>query len=346
VYSWHGRTKLAITVLLVMAVVAVAGCGQQEEGASQEPQQTYELKLATMVTDPHPWIPMAEHFAARVEELTNGGVKVVLYPGGTLGNDQATLEDMRYGTVDFNITTSANASPFVPALQVFSLSYLFKDSEHFRRALAPDSPLVEAIAQEVEKAQPDFKFLALSGGGTRSLSTRFGPVRTPADLKGRRMRVMMSPIESQIWEALGTIPVSVPWTELYTAIQTGVAEAFESSTSGYWSAKLYEVGPYHCLTQHQFMVSVLLMSKKTWDQLPAEYQQAVVKAAEEAAQVGIDKGFEVEAEIHAKLREKNVTIVEVDKESFQAIVVPLHDQFAEDMNVTHLLKIIRDLAGE
>ena len=178
----------------------------------------------------------------------------------------------------------------------------------------------------------------------RSMVTRFGPVTKPSDLKGKRMRVMISPIESKIWTALGSLPVGIPWTDLYTALQTGTVDAFEGTATGYLSEKLYEVAKYRPLTEHQFMVSAFTMSRKTWDKLPEPYQKAVWTTAQEANQIGIDDGFKLEDDTHKKLESLGVKINKVDKDAFQKIVMPLHDQMAKELKVSDLLNLIRDLS--
>lgn len=302
----------------------------------------YNFKFATMPSKPHVWIDVMEEFARKVEEQTNGEVKVQLFTSGQLGTDEAVIENMKFGVIDFNIGTPGNASGFIPELQLFSLGYLFRDRDHFKKVINPESELFNSLARKVQERHPDLMLLAFTGGGTRNLNTNFGAINTPEGLEGHKMRIMESPIETKIWSAFGVIPVTVPWTELYTAIQTGVAECFESSTTGYLSAKLYEVGKYHHRTEHKYMVGVWLASRRSFEKLPENYQKIVKEVAWEAGLKGIEKGFEMEAGIMAELEEKGVRIVrDVDKDAFARVVKPLHDELAAELGVTEELKLVR-----
>ncbi|MFV0332763.1 MAG: TRAP transporter substrate-binding protein [Tropicimonas sp.] len=300
------------------------------------------FRLSTQGNPPHPWLDAAETLKAEVETATDGRVTIEIFGGATLGRDATALDEMRLGTIDLLIGGTQEATPFFPEFQLFSISYLFPSTEIFRKAMDPEGGIVGYFEQVYQDSDNGLMLLALTGGGIRNLSNNVKPVSSPTDLAGMKMRVPGSKMDAVMWEATGAQPISLPFTELYTALQTGVANAFESSISAYVGNKLYEVAPYHSMTQHQFMVSHITMSRIAFDRLSPEDQEIFRAAAAKAAVVGIDKGIEYDSSLLQPLVESGqVTLTEVDKAPFMEIVRPLHEQVAEEIGATEVLEAIR-----
>ena len=331
------------TTLKIAALSGGAALGLSLAAGSAAAQE-FDLRLATVVNAPHPWIDMAEFFAEEIAERTDGAVAVSVFPGGSLGDDATAIDEMRVGTVDFTIGGTQNAAPFVPEYQIFGLSYLFEGMDHFRKATDPDGPVFAYFEEAYEDHGVNLKLLALSGGGVRNLSNARGEIESPDDLDGVRMRVPGSPLESTLWSAQGAVTSSLPWTDLYQAVQTGLVEAFESTISGYYGANLHEVAPYHSVTQHQIMMTHFSMSEPTWNRLPEEYRQIIAEVAQEAGELGTAKGEEYDESLLVSLVEDfGVTVTEVDRQAFIDNVVDLHEEYAEDLGVSDLLETIRNL---
>lgn len=302
------------------------------------------LRLSTQGNAPHPWLDAAEVLKAEVEQATEGRIKIDIHPGGVLGNDATALDEMRMGTIDLLIGGTQEATPFFPQFQLFSISYLFPDEATFRTALDPQGPVTEYYRQVYRDADNGLTLLALTGGGIRNLSNNVKPVATLEDLRGMKLRVPGSRMDAEMWETSGAQPISLPFTELYTALQTGVANAFESSISAYVGAKLFEVAPYLSKTQHQFMVSHITMSRFAFDRLSAEDQEIFLKAAAKASVTGIDRGVEYDASLLQPLvASGKVTVTEVDKTPFIEIIRPLHDEVAAEIGASDVLQMIRDI---
>ncbi len=330
---------LAALFALCAGVVFAGGAG---EAATAD--QTFELRLATVVSPPHPWVDMAEFFAEEVRERTDGNVTVRIHHSGALGNDEATIDEMRIGSIDFVIGGVSNAVSFLPEYQITGFSYLFEDLDHFRRVTANDSPFFEYLVRRHEERNLPIQLLALAGGGTRVTSTNIGGVTHPDDLNGVRIRLPGNPLEARIWEEFGALPTSLPWGEIYTAVQTGLVNAFESTISGYYGSRLYEVAPHQSLTNHQIMISHFTGSQRTLDRLPQEYRQVIEEVAAVAGQMGTDKGAEYDQTLLEEMQaEHNVQVHAVDTEPFIQRVRPLHDELARQAGVTTLLEIVREM---
>lgn len=327
-------TKRSISRLMLLGAVTLS---------TATPALAETLRLGTVVSAPHPWVDAAEAFKAEVEEATDNRINVKIFPGGQLGNDQTMVDEIRIGTTDMIIGGVMNISPYIPDFEIFSLNYLFEDMDKFRAATSPDSPVFGHFDNAMSDSGVGLKLLSLTGGGTRNLSTNVGPVVEPADIEGVKMRVTGSRLDAEMWQAAGALTTSLPWTEIYTGMQTGVVGAFESTISGYFSSRLYEVAPYHAKTEHQVMMSHISISENRFSRFSDEDQAIILEAAQHAGEYGTEKGIEYDAEFINQFEDLGVTVTEVDKQAFIDQVLPLHDEFAADRDLTELLNTIRDL---
>lgn len=312
--------------------------------AAGAPAAAQQLRLSTQANAPHPWLDAAQVLRDDMLAATDGRIEIAISGGGALGNDATALDEMRMGTIDLLIGGTQEATPFFPEYQLFSLSYLFEDDEALRRTLEPDGAVLEYFRQVYDDSGSGLKLLALTGGGVRNLSNSRRAIEEIGDVAALRMRVPGSRMDALMWETSGALPTSLPFTELYTGMQTGVVDAFESTISAYVANKLYEVAPHHAFTEHQFMVSHITMSAASFDRLAPEDQDALMAAAARAAEVAIDAGIAYDRSLLAPLIESGqVHVSQVDKEPFIQIVSPLHDQVAQDLGVSDLLDLIRGI---
>lgn len=301
------------------------------------------LRLHTLVTSPHPYNTAAEWFGEELARRTNGALRSTLFPSAQLGTDRAVLDEMRLGTIDLMISTTNNAAAQLPAYNVFSLAYLFPDYDSFRRALRADGPIVQRIQALYDERRLGLVLLGFMMGGTRNLSA-VRPVRALEDLRGLKMRVPPSPAVARQWQALGTLPVTVNWAEVYTAVQTGVAQALESSLAGYLSERFFEVAPHLSLTRHEIQVGHFSASARSLGRL-AEPQRAVLRAvAAEAMEVGTRAGIEADETVLRRVRTEfagRIHVHEPDREAFARVLAPLHEELAKGHQAGDLLELVR-----
>lgn len=300
------------------------------------------MKIATVVGPPHPWIDGANYFIQKVAERSGGKIEVTLFDRGRLGADSSVLKALRDGTVDLHIGGSANAATYVPELSFFNLGYLYRDEAQFERSLQVTSPVFKEFAKIIEGKGLGFKVLSLTGGGVRNVSNRLRPITKVEDLKGMKFRVPGGTIPGRFWKALGTLPVSLPWTEIYSALQTDVVDGFESTVPGYDSSKLYEVAKFHSMTEHEFMLSVFLMSERSFKKLSPEMRKMVEQTGAEAGDLIMKAGVTQTAAMLEELKAKGAIINPVDKSGFIKLALPLQDQEAKEMGLTEVLKTLRE----
>ena len=136
--------------------------------------------------------------------------------------------------------------------------------------------------------------------------------------------------------------MTVAWSELYAGMQTGVAQALESSIPGYKGSKLYEVAPFLALTAHTIQVNHFTMSEKTWNKLPADLQKIVHSAAIDATAHGVEKAKGYDSNLVVTLaKDHGVTVTRPDKGEFMKVLVPVQDKFAKEKKLTDVLAMIR-----
>ncbi len=336
--------KLSFILLAFLVIIMVGFSAGTKEQKPAPTDRVYNLRLATVVAPPHPWIEMAEYFARELGAKTDGKVKVSIHHSSTLGNDATILDETRAGTIDFVIGGTQNAAQFVPEYQVFGLSYLFNSQEHFEKAIAFGGKIFNHYAKLHEDKKLNLKLLALAGGGTRNASSNLKHFITPDDLKGIKMRLPGSPIEAKLWSALGALPTSLPWNEIYSAVQTGVVNAFESTISGFYGSKLYEVAPYMSRTEHLYMLTHFTMGQSTWDKLPENYRKMILEVAPKAGVLGTEKGKEFDEKLLKDMQDKfGLKVAAVQKPAFVAKVAPLHDELAANAKASDVLAMIREI---
>lgn len=311
-------------------------------GATAANAADITMRLHTLVKSPHPYNDMADYIKNELETKSGGKIEVKIFPAGTLGTDPTVLGEMKLGTIDLIVGSTSNAVKQVPEFQVFDIPYLFKDAETLQAAVGPGKPILGYYEKVFADRDLGIKLLAMGASGYRHMSNAKGPVNKLADVEGLKMRTPPSPLMSKTWEALGTQPVSIAWTELYAAVQTGVAQALESSIAGYKGSKLYEVAPYLALTGHVIQGNYVAVSNRAWGKLD-DAQKAVLVAAANGSEVhGMAKTLGYEESLIKTLQSDNgVTVTKPDVAEFFNALVPIQDQMAQDLNITDAFAVVK-----
>lgn len=294
----------------------------------------FNLRIHTLVQSPHPYNDMAAFMKEELETRSDGRIEVRIFDSGQLGQDPAVISEVGLGTIDLMISTTSNAAQQIPEYSIFTMPYLFPGLDGLLEKIGPGTDVHAHFEKVYEERAVGMKLLALGGSGTRNLSTAAKTVNGPEDLKGLKMRTPPSPMDSETWAAFGMLPVTVAWGELYAAIQTGVAEALESSLPGYNGSKLYEVAPNLALTEHTIQVNHTSISKVTWDKLPEDLQRLVREVAEAANRHGLEKAKGYDSALVETLQnEHGVKVTRPDKQAFMEVVEPIQTKLADDLDL-------------
>lgn len=221
----------------------------------------------------------AEFFAKKVAEYTDGRYDVKVYPAGQLANDPKAVEQLKLGGVDFTVTANGTYATDLPSLNLSALPFLV-DSYQQGWELYDNSKWLQS--QFAKLPAKGYRILATWEAGFRSFTTK-GPLTSPADAAGKKMRVYPNDMLRWTMEAIGFDPVVLPVTEVYLAIQQGTVWGQENPVDTIKSLRFYEVAPYITLTRHVYSPLPLAISEKTWESFSDADKAAVTKAAQEAA---------------------------------------------------------------
>lgn len=268
-----------MAALLVMSTVLGLG------GAAQA--ANIKMKSALYFDEHHAWYKGLEKFRDVMKAKSNGSLDLEIYGRGVLGGEKDYVMNMMGGVLDVSALNLRSAGNLGKEVTFFSLMDLFRDFDHWKRALDGDAG--KKFAQVVEKVtakggNPGVKILGWWGGTPRYVLSRTRGYATVADLAGFRMRTQDNPISIQMWKLAGVIPTPIAYMETYNAIQTGVVEGLENNMDAAYNMKFYEVAPHITETAHELLAAQLVMSGYTWNKLTPEQQKIVLEAAKEATE--------------------------------------------------------------
>lgn len=295
--------------------------------AFSAPAQAVEWRGWNIHPPGYPNTEGLEFFADAVAERTEGRVEPTVYNNGVLGNQPDAIEQVRQGALDFGNFNLGPMGPVVPAVNVVSLPFIFKSSEHMYRVMDGE------VGQMFADAMAEKGIIALSwyDSGARSFYNTQRPVRTPEDVQGMKVRVMNNELYVDMVEALGGNGTPMAFAEVYQALNNGVIDGAENNYPSYESTNHYEVAQYYSLTEHLIIPECVCISKQSWDELSEEDQEIVRQAAIESAEMQRELWQERSQKSREAVMEGGVEINEVEnKEAFQQAMEPVYASFIEE----------------
>ena len=299
--------------------------------------QTTTLRFASEAPRSDTQFQAGEKFSELLKQKTNGAVDAKIFADSALGKFDAAISGVRGGTIDVVVSGSGNFTGLVPLLGVFDIPFMFKDAAHAYRVLDGKA------GQEVLDKLGEFgmKGLAYWDNGWRELTNNVRPVKTPADVKGLKVRTTGSPAHIEAFKLLGANPVPMPLAELYTALEMKTVDAQEHPLGVLWSAKLYEVQKHLSLTNHAYSALILVMNKAKFDSMPPAHQKAIVEAAREAGAYQRKLNNDNMAKIVADVRKAGMQVVEnVDLKPFADATRPGRKTFTDKFGGENIIKEI------
>ena len=259
----------------------------------------------------------ALEFAKLVKERSKGQLLITVYAASQLGNDATVIGAVRGGTIDMMMAGSVNFAGLAPRIGVLDLPFLFSGPAHAYKVL--DGATGASLMKDLDAH--NLKGLAWFEVGFRCITTKNRPVRTPADVKGLKIRTTPNPSHILAFKLLGANPVPMPLGELFQALESGAVDAQEHPISITWSAKFYEVQKHLTMTRHAYTAMPLVMNKAKFDALAPELQKVLVESAVQAASMQRELNAKDETKIIAELRNNGMAVIETyDAAPFRKIV--------------------------
>lgn len=323
-----------VTITALAALLAFAASAQAQ----------VELRFAHFAELTHPAHASAQQFAKRVEERTQGKVKVTIFPANQLGSPPEQAQQIKLGAIDMGLPTQGQLDKFEKAFAVVMLPFAFENAAHAYRVL--DGPAMDWLTPLAEKQ--GFVILTNWDYGFRNLTNSKRPVTKPEDLKGLKMRV---PPEIQLeaaMEALGASPTKIAFPELYMALSQNTVDGQENPTPVILANKIYEVQKHLALTRHAYNSMVHVVSARTWAKLSPEHR-AVLKEESKVAGEAMRKAMAAEEEGQIeKLAAAGMQVTRPDPKAFRAMMEPAYRKiggYAGEDNVKRFLKMVEDARG-
>jgi tripartite ATP-independent transporter DctP family solute receptor len=296
-----------------------------------------DFRAADSQSHDHPTARALVHMSELVSDRTQGRHRMIVYPGGVLGEQEASFEQTRTGGIDINRTNMAPFASFVGKENIFGLPFLFRSADHLHRVL--DGPIGDDILQSLEPH--GFVGLAFFESGARSLYTVRRPVRTIDDIKGLRIRLQQSDLMVQMFAALGAEPVLLPYTRTKTALMTGLIDAAENNLPSYVASDHYSVAPHFALTEHTMTPDVLIMSMKSWRGLSPADQNIFRNAARDSSIFLRGQWKNWEASFRKQALDSGVTVTEIDRKPLEAAWTGFYTKVLTDSHSRHLVESIK-----
>lgn len=283
------------------------------------------IKLGTVLPDSHPTVQAMRFFKDRVESLSGGRLKVNLFPSSQLGSADEMTDGCRTGDVEMAQISAAVLAEYIPLANALSMPFIFRDAEHQARVL--DGEVLTML--NLRAGELGLEVLGFLDAGTRNITTKKGPITSPDDLRGLKIRVMDAKLMVDSINALGASAVAMNQGEVFTALQQGLLDGWENNPQTIVTFRMYETGcVYYAWTRHLSIADLFLASRRFLDSLGGEERAWFDQALDET----IDKQRAIWKEETEKalalMSDKGMRINELDTAPFRARVEPIYDKYS------------------
>jgi len=284
------------------------------------------IKFSHVVAVDTPKGRAVQRFKEEAEKRTAGRVKVEIYPNSQLYKDKEEMEALQLGSVQMLAPSLSKFGPLgAKQFEIFDLPYLFTSEQQFVQVT--DGKIGQELMGALEAR--GIHGMAFWSGGFHVFSAN-KPVLKPADLKGLKMRIPSSKVLEASLRLMGALPQTMPFSEVYQALQTGVVDGTENILSSYTSQKYYEVQKHITLTNHTHTGYAAIVNKKFWDGLPADIRAALTEAMKQASAYELQQVTQENQEALAALRKNPRVQVhdlsDADRAVWRATLLPVHKE--------------------
>jgi C4-dicarboxylate-binding protein DctP len=323
---------------LVGAALAVAALG----ATLAQAQTPIVIKFSHVVAADTPKGKASEFFAKRAAELTKGRVKVEVYANSALYKDKEELEALQIGAVQMLAPSLAKFGPLgVKEFEAFDFPFIFDDTADLHKITQG-----AVGASLLSKLEPrGIKGLAFWDNGFKSFSANT-PIKTAADMKGKKFRIQSSKVLEEEIRSVGGIPQVMAFSEVYQALQTGVVDGTENPISNFYTQKMHEVQKHLSITNHGYLGYAVIANKKFWDGLPADIhaqlEQAMKESTAYANKIAQEEN-DIALEGVKKSGKTNVYVLTKDERlALKKAMAPVHIKMADRVGKEMLQTIYKE----
>lgn len=316
------RTSRFAAIAAVTAVgLTLAACSSDGGGAEGGSETVFRVAFNQNID--HPQAQALLEVSDELSEATDGRYSFDLFTDETLGDQAATIEQVQSGTLDFAFIAGSLLENFESDFSVVNLPYLYESPEH-QMSVLNDREIVGDLYDTV--LDDGIQVLAAYHGGVRNVYTSEGPVETPEDLAGQKIRVISSDTNVRMMELMGGVGTPMAQGEVYTAIQSGVIDGGENNELIYSTLTHDEIAPYYSRTAHLMMPDYLIASPRVWDALDDETRDILQDLLDESVDTELDLFAQAVEQAVADAEEAGAEFSDVDTEVFREAVLPIHEE--------------------
>ncbi len=303
--------------LSTAAVVATAFFGQALAAEM-------ELKFGHVGAPGSLFEASVNEFAKRANEKLAGKAKVVTFGSSQLGKDKELLQKLKLGTVNFALPSTV-MSTVADEFGLFEMPYLVKDRGHMGKI---EKEIFWAKLAPAAEAK-GYKILAVWENGFRHITNNERPISTPDDLKGIKLRTPKGAWRVKMFKSYGANPTPMSFSEVFTALKTGVIDGQENPFAQIYSAKFQEVQKYLSLSGHVYTPAYVAVGKSKWESLPADVREVLEQTAKETQAYVYETAAKMESDLLGKLKAGGMQVNEPDKAAFVAASKGIYQEFSD-----------------
>ncbi len=324
--------KLTTLLAAGAALIALGGTAQAEK---------LTLKFGHVGAPGSLFALSAEEFARCSNAALGDAGEVQVFGSSQLGKDKELMQKLKLGQVDFSLPSSVMSS-VADEFGVFEMPYIIQDRDHMKRVQAAimDSTLQPAVNDK------GYRIIGVWENGFRHITNNTRPIDQPQDLEGIKLRTPKGAWRVKMFQLYGANPTPMAFSEVFTALQTGVIDGQENPYAQIASAKFQEVQDYLSITGHVYTPAYVVVSDKHFSKLPEDVQAKLVTCAEETQAFVYETAARLETELLQVIQEAGVQVNEADKEAFIAASAPIYEEFSTEVDGgAELVETVRGLAG-
>ena len=331
--AFNVSKKALIASVLGGAFIAsiLTACGDKEQ-SKNDPNKVWTVKFAHVVSSGTPKGKAADLFAKRAGELSNGRLKVEVFPSAQLVDDDKVFQELKRNNIQLAAPAFSKFTPIAKEFNLWDVPFIFRDNAHLHAVM--DGEVGQILKQAIAKKG----FIALDywDSGFKQFSTNKKPIIVPDDAKGQKMRIMSSKVLEEQVKAMGANPQNINFGEVYSALQTGVVDAAENPLSNLYNSRFYEVQKSVTMSNHGYLGYLVIASEKFWQELPDELKEVVNQAMREATLFEREESERDEAVLFQNLKDyeaknpnklKIYTLDDAQKKQWQELMTSIYPKF-------------------
>ena len=324
--------KMLSAILALVMILSLTACGGKEEAPAPAPapsapsatapaapeapaDKEVELTIGTIYATTHPSHIATENFAKKVEELTNGSVKVTIYPNSQMGSESEIVQQVMAGDLDISCSGGGMWASYAPAAATFESLFMFRSVEE-QKALMDSTDILDKF-NEVMDGSGAHCVGWLSLGSRYVLSNK--AVRAADDFNGLKIRVPDNPVYVNLMTALGANPTIVPWGDVYTALSSGMVEGCEADMANLSNSNLQETAKYLTFTGHITCTTFVCMNEDKWNSRSEAQQAAVIEAFEYANGIQVQATIDNEQTYIDAFADAGIELIDLPAEEMAAL---------------------------